>query len=130
MALEPKTDAEFQAEHEKELAGLNTYTDHLEEVNRLYDLYFTADEIHRFMKAKLPHKNNLWRRLGLNEEIKRLEATVSDLQRTKNKVTDQIAEAQKEFWKLVIKHDPEDYPYDLDHFEQHMAEIDRAAFEM
>jgi hypothetical protein len=125
-----ETDPELQAEYEKEAAELNAYTDRLEALIGLYDLYFTTKDITQQVEMKLPHSRNLWRRLGFNEEIKRLEATLAEMRQTKTDVSRRMVEAQKDFWKMVIHYDQDLYPFDPDHFELHMDEIEWAAFEL
>lgn len=113
-----------------EAAKLRAYCDILDELNAALDLYFDLKAAVETVKQLLPRRGRLGRRLIETPESQRLKSELSRLHDQLRKITDRVAELRKKFWYKVVEQDPDLYPFDLDHFGKHMADIDAEVFEL
>lgn len=119
------------ADRRLEEAKLRTYSDVLGELNAALDLYFDMRAMADTAAQLLPRYGRL-RGLIETKDTQRLKAEHSRLSAQVWKIADQVAALRKRFWSLVVEQDPDLYPYDLEagHFELHMCDIEREAFEL
>jgi hypothetical protein len=122
--LEETTGA-YQQEAEK----LMDYVDILAQLNATLDLYFDMKAVVATAAQMLPSRGRLG---GLIETPKtaQMKAEVSRLQGKVRRLTELVTQLRKQFWETVLALDSDVYPYDPDHFAQHMYDIERESLEL
>lgn len=113
----------------QEAEKLTGYVDILAQLNATLDLYLDMKAAISTATRILPSRGRLGSLIETPETAK-LKAEVSRLHGKMHRLTAQVTDLRKQFWATVLALDSDVYPYDPDHFAQHMYDIERESFEL